>query len=689
MPSKDKININIKELEETILKADNSVDSITCNGKLEVVNPSSAHKIWNVELDIQDTELLKNIQSHYERNVIAPENTWLFEYDIPQMKKPVLEVVEKFDTSKDFDDLNQNFTLNAKNFGSIYITLTNTIDVPIRNIELTKTLADYLKEVKISRFSSGNAVYEGETKQLKWTIDSLAPHESTEIEIEGRATITDSKIKNGNELQVTYSAPNALKSKVAAKVKAITETMVGISSEEDDTKPGWWKCELEFDNDSDFELTITKAEVIHNTEIQDKIIDLDLNVVLPPNESWVHEFSLESVNVPKFSHKVDFTVNYIVETILNGKIVKIPSEFEVLETNVEKDINPPQVKANAKTDIRITNTITNIGTATINELKVIDTIPVDFDVPDIMEINAHLVNANGDTIAKIEQENLKYTISPNDHNVGTPHTIEMNFFKLTELPKKYLPGSKIVITYPIVAQNPQPNEQYNLKISTFAKTLPEGYAFEFTDENPEVKIQYAKRKLKTSKAIQPGSSVGEFRVKIKIKNAGEVELKNVAVEETIPAGFKVANFSPSDLNPEYNVSEGNHPSKVIWMLDIMQPGDQVILSYDAEGSGNFERFEPVVRVAKADYMNRGVTELKQKVESEPKESEEAPAEEEPVKAVIRENKPEQSDSRLICAHCNSKNIGTKEDREHPISYISGSPIYGKKYYCKDCGYEWK
>ncbi|MHA1776253.1 MAG: hypothetical protein DRO88_08885 [Promethearchaeia archaeon] len=689
MATKDKININITEMEETVLKADNSVESIVCSGTLEVVNPSASHKIWNVELDVAETELLQNIENHYKRNVIPPSNTWLFDYTIPQMKQPVLEVVEKFDLSKEYKDLNQNFTLNAKNLGSIFITLTNTIDVPITNITVIKILPDYFKETKIARFTSGNAVFENDTNKVTWTLESLAPHETAELEIEGRALITDSQKKDGKDLQVTYSALNILKSKIVANIRAITETMVGISSEEDDTKPGWWKCELEFDNDSDFELTITKAEVVHKTEVEDKILDMDLNVVLPPKQTWSHEFSLESVNVPKFSHKVDFTVNFSVDTLLNGKIVKQPSEFDVLETTVGKEINPPSVKANARSELRITDSIINVGTAIIDDLVVNDFIPVDFDVPDITQLNAHLLDPNGEITIKFDQTNLKTEITPDNHDVGMPHTIKMHFFNLSELTKKFVPGSKLVITYPLIAQNPQPNEQYKLKIQTFAKTSPEGYPFEFTDEKPEVQIQYAKRKLKTAKAIQPGGSSGEFMVKIKIKNAGEVELKNVAVEETVPAGFKVSNFSPENITPKYTEGEGNHSSQITWNIPIMQPGDQIVFTYQAEGEGNFERTEPVVRVAKADYMSR-VTELKQKPVEE---SESTPTEESteptPESTVIHENKTDEGEKRLICPHCNSKNVGTKEDRENPISYISGSPIYGKKHYCKNCGYEWK
>lgn len=45
--------------------------------------------------------------------------------------------------------------------------------------------------------------------------------------------------------------------------------------------------------------------------------------------------------------------------------------------------------------------------------------------------------------------------------------------------------------------------------------------------------------------------------------------------------------------------------------------------------------------------------------------------------------------RIKCPKCNSYNVIQMPDKSNVITYMSHTPIYGKKYVCQDCKYEWK
>ena len=58
-------------------------------------------------------------------------------------------------------------------------------------------------------------------------------------------------------------------------------------------------------------------------------------------------------------------------------------------------------------------------------------------------------------------------------------------------------------------------------------------------------------------------------------------------------------------------------------------------------------------------------------------------EEKKAKGEIRET-PE---GRRICPKCGGTDFNAVEDKTKPLHYMSGVPIYAKKYICKKCGFE--
>ena len=44
---------------------------------------------------------------------------------------------------------------------------------------------------------------------------------------------------------------------------------------------------------------------------------------------------------------------------------------------------------------------------------------------------------------------------------------------------------------------------------------------------------------------------------------------------------------------------------------------------------------------------------------------------------------------IQCPNCGGRSIIHEKDRTQVLTFAAGTPVYGKKYRCKNCGNEWK
>ncbi|MCP4763684.1 MAG: hypothetical protein GY870_18075 [archaeon] len=601
-----KIKIDISEREIVTLDNQGGVQKITGNATLNVINSSEKNRLWNLKLKLDNTDVYTNLPKEANNESLEPKNNWEIPFDLLNQKEPILKLTEIIDTSKNEEGINEHFYLNTTDTITITIKVQNITEKSIQDIELKKQIPLYLKNLSIIK-SEGNPELDVQSKSLIWKIPNLDPNSSNSIVIEGITEITDSTEKTGNIIDVTYKSIDNLCSGINPHITALTNNMSGIDQEEDGSVPGKWNCELEVENESDFELTLLKSQIDHKiTTGEETIVNLEPNAIINPNNSWSHSFSVEgSPSVPQLTSKIDITANYTVFKEIFGKINQLAKKFTVLETSIVKNITPPTVKANANTDIKITNTIENKGTAKIDKILLKDVIPKDFEPPTVEKINLAIFSGNGDKIANLTNENAPISIVPDDIDITKEHNIEVNFFSLENM---FIPGNKIVMEYPIIARNPQPNIKYETPITINSNTLPVGAGYmDKPDILPIIGIQYVQRKVKTMKSISPAGKEGAFAVSIKISNKGGVELENISVIEEIPSGFSVGEYQPSDLKPEYR--EEGAGAVVTWQISRLDAGQSIKLKYTSEGTGEFPRTEPRVIIAESESIKSSSADL--------------------------------------------------------------------------------
>ncbi|MFW9945749.1 MAG: hypothetical protein ACFFDX_02855 [Candidatus Odinarchaeota archaeon] len=588
----DLIIIDITENEKLLLDGSLNLKEIKGNGNLSVKNPSNKSRLWNLICDLK--EIVNTTIDSRELNVgiLNPSQEYTKDYEIQNLKQSSLIVNEEFDTQRDINyKLNNVFLFKTDNKSSIKITLTNPFKIPISNIKLSREIPSFIQEIEIKAPNVGIAGVKEElgSRTLEWVIVNLDGNQTAELTVFCNVNVKDKEKKALGTLNISYLINNYKLTLLNPEIRGLTDSMSGIDRDEG-AQPGSWDCEVEFINESEFQVKLEDVKVKHKIITgMETVVSQTPNRLLNPEQSWTYNFQVDSKDVPELSSTIEFTPLFVVITRVFGEINKESTIYPVLTATIEKVINPPEVDAYANTDIQIENVIANNGSSTINSIRIIDNIPQDFICPLLSQITINLhdidISSRTDFTNKIE-------IDPSDQNPETQHTITIELFNLSD---QFLPNSKLNVKYPLIAKNPRPPTEtlYKTPVKIEVNSPVEGkyYVDEPLDE-PEIKVKFVKRKLKTLKSIKPGISEGEFSISVLIQNKGNVELENILIKDKIPKGF---NLSQIEIDA-YEVNQLGEESELQVKIAELKGNNSFILNYSCSGQGEYPRYESEVIV---------------------------------------------------------------------------------------------
>ncbi len=589
------IIVDITDKENILLDGPQNIKQISGTGKVIVKNPSGSSRLWNLEMDLKET-INTGIEKHQDVGMLNPGQVFEKEYQIQNLKDSCLKLEEVFDSDRDISNLVNNVLLfNKSNSCKLKISLINTLDLEISDVTYAREVPPFLKNLQINAPNMGKAEIGEEEgkKMLQWHIDSIEGNQTAILEVICDALINEREPQALGKTKVTYIANNYKLTMLNPEITGLTDSLSGVTTDEG-SSPGTWECNVEFINESEFQVKVQNVKVSHKISTGEEVIVSETpERILNPDESWDHDFQLDSENVPQLDSSVEFTTLYKVVTRVIGEINKESTIYPVLSSEIVKAILPPEVDAYANTNMTIENTITNKGSSEIDLLIINDEIPSDFIPPTLKDIKLLLNSKDGPIEIHTREEFVKkFTISPEDVSPDSTHSINI---ELQNLAKNFKPNTEIKMSYPLLAKNPKPETQYKTPVEIQTNCSIRGDAFVISPEiEPEIKIKYVKRKLKTLKSIKPGINEGEFDITVRIQNKGDVELENVEVKDQIPEGFQLTDFNPKDIKYEV-VDQGTEKLLDIHIIEL--PGQEAIsIQYSCEGSGDYPRKEPKVIV---------------------------------------------------------------------------------------------
>ncbi|MFX1313437.1 MAG: hypothetical protein ACFFHD_12600 [Promethearchaeota archaeon] len=593
--SQNLIVIDITDEEHIVLDGLQNLKEITGNGKIVVKNPTQKSRLWNLLCDVKEN-VNTSIESK-ELNIGTLNSSQEFskEYQIKDLKDSSLKIEEIFDTDRaDSNKVNNTFLYKNDNKCSLKLIITNPLKLPILDIKVKRNLPDFIQEIEMKNPSNGDANLKEENGKriLTWDIISLDAESKAELEIFFTVNIKELSAQELGILNVKYLINNYKLTMMNPEVRGLTDSMSGIDRDEG-SQPGTWECNVEFINESEFQVSLEDVKVSQTiTTGVETVVSQTPDKVLNPNESWDFDFQVEAKDVPELSSEIGFTPLFVVIPRVIGEITKESTIYNVLSATIDKTITPPEVDAYANTDIVITNTIVNDGSSSIDKVFLTDELPSDFIPPILKEIKISLGDID---ISSREEFIQKVLLDPSNQDFSTKHHIYVELFNLSN---EFPPGKTMEISYPLLARNPRPptETKYMTPVKIEINCPVEGKSFiRSPDEEPEVKVRYVKRKLKTLKSIKPGTTEGEFSIGVRVQNKGDVELENVLVKDIIPSSFNLTEFTPPE-GATHEVVQAGDLSELHVKIPEIKGGSSVSINYSCSGSGDYHRSEPVVIV---------------------------------------------------------------------------------------------
>ena len=593
--SENLIVIDITDEEHIVLEGSQNLKEISGKGTLVVKNPTQRSRLWNLLCNVKEIVNTSLESKELTLGTLNPAQDFRKEYEIKDLKGASLKVEEIFDTDKsDSGKVNNAFLYKTDNKCSLKLVLTNPLNLPILEIKVKRDMPAFIQEIEMRDPSHGDAsLKEEEGKRiLAWELSSLDAQANAELEIFFTVNIKELAAQELGALKVNYLVNNYKLTMMNPEVRGLTDSMSGIDRDEG-TQPGIWDCNVEFINESEFQVKLEDTKVTQKIATgSEMVVSQTPDKVLNPDESWDFDFQVEAKDVPELSSEIGFTPLFVVIPRVVGEIIKESTIYDVLSATIDKAINPPEVDAYANTDMSIVNTIVNEGSSIIEKFFLSDEIPTDFIPPLVKDIKITLGDID---ISSREEFVQKILMDPSDQDFSKKHQIYVELFNLTN---EFLAGKKMVISYPLLARNPRPptETKYMTPVKIEINSPVEGKSFiRRPDEEPELKVRYVKRKLKTLKSIKPGLTEGEFSIGVRVQNKGDVELENVLVKEIIPTGFSLTEFTPPADATHEVVQVGDLSELHVRVIEI-KGGSSVSINYNCSGSGDYPRTEPVIIV---------------------------------------------------------------------------------------------
>jgi hypothetical protein len=593
--SENLIIIDVTDRERIVLDGSQEFKEISGNGTLIIKNPTQRSRLWNLICNVKENVNTSIESKELTVGTLNPIQEFTKDYEIKELKGSSLKVQEIFDTDKsDPGKINNTFLYKKDNVCSLKLILSNPLTLPILDIKATREMPAFIHEIEMRSPTHGDANLKEEDGKriLSWDLTSLEAENKAEFEIFFTVNIKELSAQELGALKVDYLINNYKLTMMNPEVRGMTDSMSGIDRDES-SQPGMWDCNVEFINESGFQVKLEDVKVNQKIPTGSEVVVSQTPAkVLNPDETWDHTFQVEAKDVPELSSEIGFTPLYVVIPRVKGEIIKESTVYPVLSATINKNINPPEVDAYANTDMTITNVIVNDGSSSIYKFFLSDEVPPDFIPPTVKQIKILLADID---ISSREEFVQKILIDPSNQEFSHKHQIFVELYNLTN---EFLPGKQMTISYPLLARNPRPptETKYMTPVKIDINSPVEGPSFiRSPDEEPELKVRYVKRKLKTLKSIKPGMNEGEFSIGVRVQNNGDVELENVLVKDIIPTGFSLTEFTPPAGATHEIVQVGDLSELHVRVAEI-SAGASVNINYNCSGAGDYPRSEPVVIV---------------------------------------------------------------------------------------------
>ena len=150
----------------------------------------------------------------------------------------------------------------------------------------------------------------------------------------------------------------------------------------------------------------------------------------------------------------------------------------------------------------------------------------------------------------------------------------------------FLPESALEFQYPIHCVNPAQDSKFESEIIYFTNTFPVSQELEFRPEVPVIEALHLRRRFRIGKEVLPVGSLGNYQIILTIENIGSAPLQKLTLLDKVPDSFEYGEYSKK---PQITDEVGEDTLK--WTIDKLEAGEMIEISYKISGTGAYSPSE--------------------------------------------------------------------------------------------------
>ena len=315
-------------------------------------------------------------------------------------------------------------------------------------------------------------------------------------------------------------------------------------------------------------------------------------IINPGDTAKIGPFTIRSEGEPKLSADIEVYVLPEVIYKVYGEFSIEDIEIPVVWGKATKEVyvtHPPayatadryNLIAHLVEDVNVETVIENLGSAELDRIHVIETIPEDHKPPRPVDVKVYLVTEGGEI--ELPPEIAKVAVEPEDTDPSKPHKLSIDTIGLAYTAEKpMMKGDKLVIRYKIKSADPKPDKVYEypsvVELAYTADTRPLVIELE---EVPKIKTIAAVKKITKRKTIEPGAEPDVYVVILTLKNEGDLPESNYEVIEFLPTTFDLVEEQVEP--PLKSVEETETGVLLRWIIPEIPAKSEVTVKYTVRG----------------------------------------------------------------------------------------------------------
>ena len=547
----DAVICRIREKERTVIDSEGVIESREVDGSVEILNPSVVDRIWGVSLHLDGTGSTSMDEEAIKLREIQPDSSHLTSYTADP--EPLLSIREIIDSEPVRDEVPSNSLpyTNEPHPVKVKIEIENVGSDPLIDIEIVRSIPpewEFFPDL-------GYSVSED---ALIWKIPRLDISEVKSLDLEPIISISSTQSISSGEISATYKSPGLLSTLVPISLRASTRHVSYVTATEGE-RPGEWGCVCSFENASSFSLTMEAAsmEVVGREE---PLLSISgMKEVVRPMAKWESQSVPYASNErPRFTQKIQSSVAPAIDIGSAGSLILRSKSLPIVDARVEKGYAKSRIRSYTEDVVQTKIKVENVGSATINLLRMVDDLPPIFEKVKLSDISVEIGSRVVDT------ENMRLDIVDGrsltvEEVSGGGHTIQLLIG--TTSPVALQPGEVLTIKYPAITSDPSAT---GMPIGSPCRgdLSSERHGPVITRECvkiPAISVITQRREVRTGKSIFPGPELGQHEIRLLFTNTSDTPLEDVTILDSIGLKFEM-------LSSEVSVTTGrtievNHSSE--------------------------------------------------------------------------------------------------------------------------------